>query len=232
MASKKSQRKRANPIQKTSYFKKNKTILMIGLVIIIIIIIAGIWIVYGSNNEGDGVSEINPIAVIETSIGTFNIELYVDKVPITANNFITHAKNGYYDDLIFHRVIPNFMIQGGDPNGDGTGGYAAEYHEGYGDKNNQDTWSIPDEFHEELSNNRGTISMANSGPNTGGSQFFINVVDNTYLDYDKQPLTSKHAVFGKVVDGLDVVDKISNVTTGPQDKPITDVKIISITIEE
>ena len=148
-------------------------------------------------------------------MGTIKVELYIDKVPITAGNFINLSNDGYYDDLIFHRVILDFMIQGGCPNGDGTGG------PGY---------KIPDEFHEDLSNIRGTISMANSGPNTGGSQFFINVVDNTYLDYDKEPLTSKHAVFGMVIDGMDIVDKISKVQT-IGNKPVDDVIINSITIE-
>ena len=172
----------------------------------------------------------NPIAIFDTTKGKFAVELYEDKVPITAKNFIDHAESGYYDGVIFHRISPDFMIQGGDPLGTGAGGHAAEYHEGYGDPDNPDSWVIPDEFDETLSNVYGTISMANSGENTGGSQFFINVYDNTYLDYDKEPLTSKHAVFGKVIEGMDIVVDISNVPrTG--ERPDTDVVIYSIDIE-
>jgi cyclophilin family peptidyl-prolyl cis-trans isomerase len=160
--------------------------------------------------------EENPIALIDTSVGMIIAELYEDKVPITAGNFINLSNDGFYDGLIFHRVIPSFMIQGGCPYGTGTGG------PGY---------TIPDEFHEDLSNVRGTFSMANSGPDSGGSQFFINVVDNTHLDYDKDPLTSKHAVFGVVIDGIDVADEISEVSTNEADKPLQDVTINSIIIE-
>lgn len=162
-----------------------------------------------------GNNSVNRIAIIDTSMGIIKVELFEDKTPITAGNFIKLASEGFYDGLIFHRVIANFMIQSGCPKGDGTGG------PGY---------TIKDEFHEDLSNIRGTISMANHGPNTGGSQWFINVVDNTYLDYNKEPLSSKHAVFGKVIEGMDVVDAISKVETDENDKPLEDVVINSITI--
>jgi cyclophilin family peptidyl-prolyl cis-trans isomerase len=199
----------------------------------ILILLIGSCVLLTNFLSGCAGDSANPIAVIETSMGTIKIELYQDNAPITAGNFIDHANDGYYDGVIFHRVIPNFMIQGGDPNGDGTGGHAAEYHEGYGNSDDPDTWVIPDEFHEDLSNIRGTISMANRGPNTGGSQWFINVVDNTYLDYDKDPLTSKHAVFGMVIEGMDIADEISQVDTDVgTNKPEVDVVINSITIEE
>jgi len=197
-----------------------------GIAIIIVVVVAAILLFIG------GESEDNPIAIIDTSMGTIKIELFKDKVPITAQNFIDHSNDEYYDGLIFHRVIPDFMIQGGDPNGDGSGGHAAEYHEGYGNENNPSSWVIPDEFHPDLSNVRGTISMANSGPDTGGSQFFINVKNNSYLDYNKEPAQSKHAVFGKVIEGMEVVDEISEVERDNENKPLQDVLINSITIEQ
>jgi peptidylprolyl isomerase len=128
-------------------------------------------------------------------------------MPVTAGNFETLVKNKFYDGVIFHRVIEGFMIQGGDPTGTGFGG------PGY---------AIKDEFQPGNRNDRGTLSMANAGPNTGGSQFFINLVDNNYLD-------SKHPVFGKVVEGMDVVDEIAKVPTTGRDggyRPIQNVTII------
>jgi len=131
-------------------------------------------------------------------------------MPITAGNFEKLVSEGFYDGVVFHRVIDNFMIQGGDPTGTGRGGPGYE---------------IQDEFTKtELDkNNRGTISMANSGPNSGGSQFFINLVNNNYLD-------GKHPVFGKVVEGMDVVDKIAKVEKGAQDRPLEEVKIIKASV--
>ena len=146
---------------------------------------------------------------LETTQGDVVIELYGD-MPVTAGNFKKLVEEGFYDGVIFHRVIAGFMIQGGDPTGTGTGG------PGY---------TIEDEFVKGHSNVRGTLSMANSGPNSGGSQFFINLIDNTFLDYDKQPLTSKHPVFGEVIEGMDVIDKIANVAIGANDKPVEDVVI-------
>ena len=157
-------------------------------------------------------------ATIQTNLGDLRLELFPDLVPNTVNNFVVHARNGFYDGLIFHRVIPNFIIQGGDPNGNGTGGASITGGQ------------FDDEFDESLSNVQGTISMANSGPNTNGSQFFLNVVDNTNLDFDKAPLSSAHSVFGRVVDGADVLLAISNTPTGSQDRPTTDVVIETITI--
>ncbi len=167
---------------------------------------------------------MNPIAIFETSMGTFKVELYLDQMPVTAGNMKTLIEQGYYDGQRFHRVIDSFMIQGGDPQSKnessrdiwGTGG------PGY---------TIEDEFVEGLSNVRGTLSMANSGPNSGGSQFFINLVDNTYLDWDKPPTQSKHPVFGKIVEGMDIIDSIGNVDTNMRDQPSTDIVITSVTIE-
>lgn len=149
-------------------------------------------------------------AIFTTNHGTFTAELAMDKAPITAGNFAKLAKEGYYNGLIFHRIIPNFMIQGGCPSGTGTGG------PGY---------KIDDEFHPELKNDTFTLSMANAGPNTGGSQFFINVKDNNFLD-------GRHAVFGKVTDNTDLVIKLSEVQTGSQDDPVEKVIMESIEIVE
>ncbi|MBP6881717.1 MAG: peptidylprolyl isomerase [Candidatus Pacebacteria bacterium] len=167
---------------------------------------------------------MNPIAVLNTNKGTIEIELFENMMPITAGNFKKLVQEGFYDGTKFHRVIEGFMIQGGDPITKtnevlryGTGG------PGY---------SIPDEHikHELLTNVRGTISMANSGPNSGGSQFFINLVDNTNLDFDKPPLSSQHPVFGRVVSGMDVVDAIATVETNQTDLPLEDVVVESVVI--
>jgi len=151
----------------------------------------------------------NRHARFKTSMGDIRIELFEDNAPITTANFIKLAESGYYNNLIFHRVIDNFMIQGGCPNGTGTGG------PGY---------RIKDEFHPNLKHDGpGILSMANAGPNTGGSQFFITLVATDWLD-------GRHAVFGKVVDGMDVVSSIGKVQTGPQDRPLDDVTIEEVTI--
>ena len=155
---------------------------------------------------------------LHTTEGDIVLNMY-DDMPITAGNFIKLAKDGFYDGIIFHRVIADFMIQGGDPKGNGTGG------PGY---------TIKDEFVKGHSNVRGTISMANAGPNTGGSQFFINVVDNQYLDWDNRSTPYAHPVFGEVADdeSMKVVDKISNTTTGRNDKPVKDIVIKSAEVKE
>jgi peptidylprolyl isomerase len=175
------------------------------------------------NNE----NRMNPIAVLETNMGVVELELFADTMPITAGNFEKLVKEGFYDGIKFHRVIDGFMIQGGDPltkTDDvaryGTGG------PGY---------SIADEHvvGELLTNTRGTISMANSGPKSGGSQFFINLVDNTALDFDKQPLSSAHPVFGRVVKGMDIVDAIGKVAVTPgNDRPVKAIVITKATIRE
>jgi len=148
-------------------------------------------------------SQEQKLVRLETNMG--NITIALDpSMPITAGNFETLVKKGYYDGVIFHRIIDGFMLQGGDPTGTGRGG------PGY---------VIKDEFTKNNRNDRGTISMANAGPNTGGSQFFINLVNNNFLD-------SKHPVFGKVVEGMDVVDKIAKVKTDADDRPLQNVTII------
>ncbi len=133
--------------------------------------------------SGDDNMVSNRFAVIETNKGIIKFELYEERAPVTTANFIKLAESGFYDGLTFHRVIRDFMIQGGDPKGDGTGG------PGY---------KIQDEFHPELRHTKGAVSMANAGPNTGGSQFFITEEPQPHLN-------DKHAVFGQVVEGMDVV---------------------------
>ncbi len=171
-------------------------------------------------------NNMNPTAIFNTNQGVIKLELFADQMPITVGNFVALVEDGFYNGTKFHRVIDGFMIQGGDPNSKsddssvyGTGG------PGY---------TIEDEFvdGELLTNTRGTIAMANTGqPNSGGSQFFINTVDNTPLDFNKEPLTSRHPVFGRVVEGMDVVDAISKVATGQRDVPVEPVIIESVTIE-
>jgi peptidylprolyl isomerase len=169
-------------------------------------------------------NNMNPIAVFNTNQGVIEIELFDNTMPITAGNFAKLAGEGFYNGTKFHRVIEGFMIQGGDPFTKtdevmryGTGG---------------PDYSIPDEHiaGEYLTNVRGTIAMANSGPNSGGSQFFINLVDNTNLDFDKQPLSSKHPVFGRVVKGMEIVDKIGQAEVNPRDLPLEDIVIESLEI--
>ncbi len=145
---------------------------------------------------------------LETNMGTITIALDPE-MPITAGNFETLAQKGYYNGVIFHRVIPGFMIQGGDPTGTGRGG------PGY---------AIKDEFTANNRNDRGTLSMANAGPNTGGSQFFINLVNNNFLD-------GKHPVFGKVVEGMDVVDKIGKTKTDHDDRPLETLILLHAILE-
>jgi peptidylprolyl isomerase len=172
---------------------KKKTIFIIAIIFLIILII------------GLRMATANTTKVkLETNYGNITIELY-SKMPITAGNFKKLVNQGFYDGVIFHRVIDGFMIQGGDPTGTGSGGPGYEIKDEF-------TGTSLDE------NNRGTIAMANAGPNTGGSQFFINLVNNNFLD-------GKHPVFGKVVSGMDVVDKIAKVQTNSQDRPLQNVVI-------
>ena len=169
----------------------------------------------------------NPIAHFETSLGTFSAEIYLDKMPITAKNFLDLAKSGFYDGLHFHRVINNFMIQ-----------FGCEYSKDPMDRRagtgNSPLGNVKDEHPRgaELSNEPGTLSMANTGrPNSGGAQFFINTKHNAYLDWFT-PGASKHPVFGRVTHGLDVVTKIEKTPTDPSDRPKTPVKMISVTVQE
>jgi peptidyl-prolyl cis-trans isomerase A (cyclophilin A) len=151
----------------------------------------------------------NRHAQFKTSKGDFKLELFEDKAPITTGNFIKLAEDGYYNSLIFHRIIDGFMIQGGCPQGSGRGG------PGY---------TIQDEFHQDLKHSGpGILSMANAGPNTGGSQFFITLAATPHLD-------GRHAVFGQVVEGIEVVSAIGSVPTGAQDRPREDVVIETLTI--
>ena len=178
------------------------------------------------------------LVTMNTSMGPIKIKLFPEIAPKTVENFLTHAENGYYDGLIFHRVIQDFMIQGGDPTGTGMGGesiFGAEFE---------------DEFSMNLFNLRGALSMANAGPNTNGSQFFIvqaseppataqQMIDGgwpketaeAYAEMGGTPhLDQKHTVFGQVIEGMDIVDKMATVETGAQDKPVEDITIDSIEI--
>jgi cyclophilin family peptidyl-prolyl cis-trans isomerase len=169
----------------------------------------------------------NPTATFETSLGTFTAEIYQDKMPITAGNFLRLAKEGFYDGLHFHRVIKDFMIQFGCPHSRDPNSARA----GTGDSPHG---RIQDEFPEEhkLSNEPGTLAMANTGqPNSGGCQFFINTVHNAYLDFFT-PGRSRHPVFGKITSGLDVVKKIETTPTGDRDRPKTPVKMIKLTVQD
>lgn len=153
----------------------------------------------------------NRIVRFETTKGSFSVELFEERAPRTTANFVKLTQKSFYDGVIFHRVIPDFMIQGGCPEGSGRGG------PGY---------NIDDEFHEELSHDEaGVLSMANAGPDTGGSQFFITLAPTPWLD-------GKHAVFGKVVEGMEVVEAIGAVQTGRGDRPKETVTMDSVRIEE
>lgn len=182
------------------------------------------------------------LATIKTNMGEIKVKLFPEEAPKTVENFTTHAKKGYYNGLIFHRVIKDFMIQGGDPTGTGMGGESI-----WGD-------SFEDEFDVKLHNIKGALSMANAGPNTNGSQFFIVQADNVpanmigqmkempesfpedivkaYEEKGGTPwLDFRHTVFGQVVEGIEVVDSIANVKVGPGDKPVDNVVIETINIE-
>lgn len=190
------------------------------IALVVIIILGLIWFILTRSSD---TSTNNPMITLKTNQGNIVIELFADQTPITASNFLNLAKEGFYDDTKFHRVINGFMIQGGDPNSSG------DNQELYG--RGGPGYTIQDEFVTGLSNIRGTISMANVGqPNSGGSQFFINLVDNISLDFDKEPLSSKHPVFGQIVNGMDIVDKIASVSVGLNDLPIEPVSIEKIII--
>jgi len=150
-------------------------------------------------------------AELETSLGNIVIELFTDTSPITVNNFVNLSNDGYYNDVIFHRVIKGFMIQGGDPSGTG-----------HGDMGKYPGYDFEDELDNPMNYEKGIVAMANRGPNTNGSQFFI-----MHEDY---PLPYQYTIFGKVLSGLDVVDAIGNVQTGENDKPNEDVVILNIKI--
>mgnify|MGYP000942640949 FL=1 len=186
------------------------------------------------------VNEKNPLVTVHTNQGDFTLELFPEVAPKTVENFITHAKNGYYDGVIFHRVIEDFMIQGGDPTGTGMGGESI-----YGR-------TFEDEFSREAFNLYGALSMANAGPNTNGSQFFIVTAKQVPAQMLKQLkdggwpeeiveeyakvggtpwLDHRHTVFGRVVEGMDVVLKIEGVKRNAQDRPLEDVVIESMDVK-
>ena len=155
----------------------------------------------------------NYTALIKTNYGDIKVEFFTNDAPKTVNNFITLSNDGYYDSVIFHRVISGFMIQGGDPSGTGHGEYGK--FPGY---------EFEDELNNQIPYSKGILAMANRGPNTNGSQFFI-----MHVDY---PLPYNYTIFGRVVDGLDVVDKIASVETDSSDRPLEDVIISSVEISE
>lgn len=155
-------------------------------------------------------------ATLHTNLGNVTLELFADKTPNTVENFVKLAKSGFYDGTKFHRVIQGFMIQGGDPLSKDD---AMEARWGTGGPG----YAFADEIGPDNHNNIGTIAMANSGPNTNGSQFFINVENNNFLD-------AKHTVFGRVIDGMGVVTKIENTRTGPNDRPVEPMIIESVTL--
>jgi cyclophilin family peptidyl-prolyl cis-trans isomerase len=155
----------------------------------------------------------NYTALIKTNFGDIKVEFFTKDAPKTVNNFITLSKDGYYDNVIFHRVISGFMIQGGDPSGTGHGDYGK--YPGY---------EFEDELNNQIPYSKGVLAMANRGPNTNGSQFFI-----MHVDY---PLPYNYTIFGNVVEGIDVVDKIASVDTDSSDRPLEDVVISTVEISE
>ncbi len=164
----------------------------------------------------------NPTATFDTSLGSFTAEIFLDKMPVTAKNFLDLSKAGFYDGLHFHRIINNFMIQFGCP-------FSKDPNSGRAGTGGPPHGTIADELTEKLSNEPGTLSMANTGrPNSGGSQFFINTVHNSYLDWFTSG-QSKHPVFGKITMGMDVV-KIIETTPANDSKPHTPVRVNKITV--
>jgi len=195
--------KREREPEKSKGWSRRKALAV--LFVFLICLPIGVYAVWQMNGTVDEGSSSSNIVLLKTNMGNIKIELY-DDMPITTGNFKKLVQQGIYDGTIFHRVIDGFMIQGGDPT-----------ETGYGDPSIP---AIPDEFTDHNRNDRGTIAMANAGPNTGSSQFFINLVDN-------DPLNDKHPVFGEVIEGMDVVDRIGEVQTDANDKPLEDVEIIT-----
>ena len=169
--------------------------------------------IYQSMPEMNIDTNMNYEGVITTTMGTMTVEFFTSDAPVTVNNFINLAKDGYYNDIIFHRVISGFMIQGGDPSGTG-----------HGDMGKYPGYKFEDELDNQRPYEKGILAMANAGPNTNGSQFFI-----MHVDY---PLPYQYTIFGKVTDGFDVIDKIASVETGEGDRPVSDVVIESVEIKE
>ena len=175
--------------------------------------------VLSNNKVYDSIPEMNIdiskkySAVIKTSMGDMSIDFFTEDAPLTVNNFINLSRDGYYDNVIFHRVISGFMIQGGDPSGTG-----------HGEMGKFPGYKFEDELNNQRSYDKGILAMANAGPDTNGSQFFI-----MHVDY---PLPYQYTIFGFVTEGLDVIDKIASVETGDGDKPINDVVIETIEVKE
>lgn len=189
------------------------------LIVLIVLVIIGIGLFFMFKKDVS-----NPQITLKTNKGDIALELFLGETPKTAGNFLKLAKEGFFDGTKFHRVINNFVVQGGDPNSKGTD--KVSYGRG------GPGYTIEDEFVKGLSNVRGTISMANTGqPNSGGSQFFINLVDNTGLDFDKPPEASRHPVFGKVISGMEIVDKIAIVKVDQSGIPMEDIVIESVIIQ-
>ena len=169
----------------------------------------------------------NPTATFETSLGTFSAEIFVDQMPVTGGNFVKLAKMGFYDGLHFHRIIQNFMIQFGCE-------YSKDANSPRCGTGNSPLGNVADEHPaaHKISNQPGTLSMANTGrPNSGGAQFFINTVNNDRLDWFT-PGPSKHPVFGKITEGMDIVKKLEGTPTDGNDRPKTPVKMIKVTVAE
>jgi cyclophilin family peptidyl-prolyl cis-trans isomerase len=193
------------------------------LSLFLVMLAFGIIFAYGNLNNANSnttdkgtyfMSDSTTVAIIKTNMGTIEIELFANQTPKTVENFVGLADKGYYNGVIFHRVIKNFMIQGGDPSGTGRGGASF-----WGGK-------FEDEFVSDLKHDTpGILSMANAGPNTNGSQFFITLVATPWLD-------GKHTVFGKVINGMDVVNAIGEVKTAAGDKPVNEVVMEEVTIEK
>ena len=188
--------------------------MMIAMLALLLVFTSGCLAAGDAGNTANGGTKkmANRIAVFTTNQGTFEIELFEDKTPITTKNFIDLSEKGFYNGVIFHRVIDGFMIQGGDPTGTGTGG------PGY---------TIEDEFVDDLRfTGEGILAMANTGmPHTGGGQFFITLADTAWLN-------GKHTIFGRVTKGMDVVRKIGHMETDFQDRPLEKVVIESIAIQD
>jgi peptidylprolyl isomerase len=167
---------------------------------VVLALIMGVGLLYAADKKA-------PIVVLETNVGKIELKMFPKAAPLAVENFVTHVKNGYYDGIIFHRVIKNFMIQGGDPTGTGRGGESIWHKE------------FKNEYAPNLVFDRPfLLAMANHGPNTNGSQFFITTVPTPHLN-------GGYTIFGEVIKGQDVVRKIENVTTGPGDRPMFDMKI-------
>ncbi len=182
--------------------------------VIVLVFLANQILFPQKNKDKKKMVDSMTVAIIQTNMGTIELELFADKTPKTVENFVGLANKGYYNGVIFHRVIDNFMIQGGDPTGTGRGG--------------QSLWGgkFEDEFVPELKHNgAGILSMANAGPNTNGSQFFITLKETPWLD-------GRHTVFGKVIKGMEVVQAIGKVPTNQQDRPLKDVVMEKVMIEK